>query len=327
MHKSKRFAFSKYQTMFAWRGCDYPSCCCCFRCEYIFFGQTFPLLSDNEFMRSLHRFASFYDRSAYFASECWANAPTRKAKWIKWDSLKEKLWNCFKQQKSSALKLDMCPLWSINSSYVHRNPNRTTSTKRPNEKSTETNNILIFINYVFFVFSFSFCGALVHIMHRDSALFTDGCTKTTTHSKQLWLFNVHCYTNSFGYEIFGTNELCTQGFSNKVSIFFLLFHCWSCIFLISFFIVRGFLFFFLVILWSSLLIVFVLCITHNTCLHIQDTPEKQVYFIYHFSMFTDEQQERILKFPWKIFSISAFFLQWFWLKFRFDKSYSPLAQK
>lgn len=35
--------------------------------------------------------------------------------------------------------------------------------------------------------------------------------------EQLWLFNVHCYTNSFGYEIFGTNELCTQGFSNKVS--------------------------------------------------------------------------------------------------------------
>lgn len=53
------------------------------------------------------------------------------------------------------------------------------------KRAMREKNILIFINYSFETF-------------------------------QLWLFNIRSYTNSFGYEIFGTNELYTQGFSNKV---------------------------------------------------------------------------------------------------------------
>lgn len=127
-----------------------------------------------------------------------------------------------KKHTGAPLKLDMCPLYSMNIVYHYRLPNRT----RRKKMCTETNNILIFINYVFFILkNFPVFFHFIPAIRSFSALrpswldaFPGGCTKTTTHlNTQLWLFNVHCYTNSFGYEIFGTNELCTQGFSNKVS--------------------------------------------------------------------------------------------------------------
>lgn len=52
-----------------------------------------------------------------------------------------------KKHTGAPLKLDMCPLYSMNIVYHYRLPNRT----RRKKMCTETNNILIFINYVFFI--------------------------------------------------------------------------------------------------------------------------------------------------------------------------------
>lgn len=91
---------------------------------------------------------------------------------------------------------------------------------------------LLFCWFSCFIFHFSLCFFFLVCscsVHRrlsfrcDSTLFplrfvlhTNNTIHQQQQRQQLWLFNVHCYTNSFGYEIFGTNELCTQGLSNKV---------------------------------------------------------------------------------------------------------------
>lgn len=86
--------------------------------------------------------------------------------------------------------------------------------------------VLLFHISLFSVFFFLVCSCSVHrrlSFRCDSTLFplrfvlhTNNTIHQQQQRQQLWLFNVHCYTNSFGYEIFGTNELCTQGLSNKV---------------------------------------------------------------------------------------------------------------
>lgn len=84
--------------------------------------------------------------------------------------------------------------------------------------------IVVFSCIYFFAFfspSLCFVALTYHVDFHFAVIRRFSCPVSHTHThpqqrQQLWLFNVHCYTNSFGYEIFGTNELCTQGLSNKV---------------------------------------------------------------------------------------------------------------
>lgn len=135
-------------------------------------------------------------------------------------------------------KTDMCPLYD-KMNLVHWNSDEPTEEhkrkiRNSRKKNNNINNILIFINscvslrsmnfvsfsllpiiFIFFSLFLRTYNVDIHTVLWFNA-FPAPLHKQQQQRQQLWLFNVHCYTNSFGYEIFGTNELCTQGLSNKV---------------------------------------------------------------------------------------------------------------